>query len=117
MNSHGGTRYGHFWTPEDDARIAELWPDKTTDEIAAEFNTTKNAICGRVRRMGGLSDSTERRRRIRELKEQARLAAKPKPSKQCEWPLTCRTPKVAGQLYCAEHLALTKSKQRMEPSE
>jgi hypothetical protein len=108
-----------IWTPELDARLAELWADRAlgTQSIGAMLGLTKNQVIGRADRLSlpprddpGLAKANEARKRMQTLR------ATPDPG--CRWiegddhlerqrrgePICCGKPIAPeSSSYCATH--------------
>ncbi len=107
------------WTPERTAALIALWGEElSTAEIGRRLGITKNAVIGKVHRLG----LPQRRPSPK---------AKPEPvhvlrldalrAGMCSWPVGdpgdasfhfCGEPAVAGKPYCARHCAIAYVKIR-----
>lgn len=114
------------WTPERIAVLIALWNENiTTSEIGRRLGITKNAVIGKVHRLG----LTQRRPSVKEEPEPAdviRLDALG--ANMCCWPVGnpgdtdfhfCGQPSAAGKPYCSKHCAVAyvrTSRERGESS-
>lgn len=53
-----------IWTEKNVAKLIEWWPTKSARELAQEFGTSKNAIIGKVTRLGLKKGHEQKRERI-----------------------------------------------------
>jgi GcrA cell cycle regulator len=97
------------WTPERIARLIELWEEGvTTAEIGRRIGVTKNAVIGKVHRIGlvprVVKEAPPPRRNVFEFTGPA-----------CMWPIGhpddedfhfCGDQPLAGKPYCAHHAAV-----------
>ena len=101
------------WTPERIATLIALWNEElTTSEIGRRLGITKNAVIGKVHRLG----LTQRRPTLKDEPEAAdvvRLEALG--ANMCSWPVGnpgepnfhfCAEPSAPGKPYCATHCAV-----------
>jgi GcrA cell cycle regulator len=101
------------WTPERIATLIALWNEElTTSEIGRRLGITKNAVIGKVHRLG----LTQRRPTLKdepELADVVRLDALG--ANMCSWPIGnpgdrnfhfCAEPSAPGKPYCATHCAV-----------
>ena len=101
------------WTPERIATLIALWNEElTTSEIGRRLGITKNAVIGKVHRLG----LTQRRPTLKDEPEAAdvvRLDALG--ANMCSWPVGnpgeanfhfCAEPSAPGKPYCARHCAV-----------
>lgn len=101
------------WTPERIAALIALWNESLpTSEIGRRLGITKNAVIGKVHRLG----LTKRRPSQKVEIEPARLIRLDSlSSSMCSWPVGnpgedsfhfCGEAVVAGKPYCARHCAV-----------
>lgn len=101
------------WTSERIATLIALWNENLpTSEIGRRLGITKNAVIGKVHRLG----LTKRRPSMKEDAEPPRLIRLDSlNSTMCSWPVGnpgeenfhfCGEPVVPGKPYCAKHCAV-----------
>jgi GcrA cell cycle regulator len=100
------------WTPERTAALIALWnEDLSTSEIGRRLGITKNAVIGKVHRLGLQQRRPSPKARI-EVLDVLRLD-RLRPG-MCSWPIGepnepnfhfCGEPIVEGKPYCASHCA------------
>jgi GcrA cell cycle regulator len=101
------------WTPERIAALIALWNESLpTSEIGRRLGVTKNAVIGKVHRLG----LTKRRSSPKAEEEPARLIRLDSlNSSMCSWPVGnpgeddfhfCGDGVVPGKPYCAKHCAV-----------
>lgn len=93
------------WTPERIALVKKLWDEGlTTSQIAKEVGVSKNAVVGKVHRLGLSARQSPIRRKPEKVIEMK--------GPLCHWPVGepgssefsfCGKPAAAGKPYCAEH--------------
>lgn len=113
------------WTPERTAALIALWHDElSTSEIGRRLGVTKNAVIGKVHRLGlpqRRPSPKVRSEPIHVLKLDGLRAG------MCSWPIGepgeegfhfCGTQIVPGKPYCAKHcsIAYVPSKDRHQSS-
>jgi len=114
------------WTPERIAALIALWNEELpTSEIGRRLGITKNAVIGKVHRLG----LPQRRPTLKddddEVADVVRLDALT--SGMCSWPVGdpgdsgfhfCAAPAAPGKPYCAKHCAVAyiRSRDRGESS-
>jgi GcrA cell cycle regulator len=98
------------WTPERIAALIALWnEDHSTSEIGRRLGTTKNAVIGKVHRLGlpKRRPSTKPEPKLADIIRLDRLGAD-----MCSWPVGnpsdeefhfCGEKAVVGKPYCTEH--------------
>ena len=112
------------WTPDRIATLIALWNEElTTSEIGRRLGITKNAVIGKVHRLG----LPQRRPTIKDEPEAAdvirldRLAAN-----MCSWPVGnpgdanfhfCGDHSAPGKPYCAKHCAIAYVRTSRDRSE
>ncbi len=111
------------WTPENEATLKEGWFEGlTTLVIAAKIGTTKNSVCGKLRRLNLIkrhktSFLTRKKKHPLLIRNETHPLLDIK-SNQCVFPSGdpgssdfsyCGDPKIRGS-YCQEHYDLTHKK-------
>lgn len=101
------------WTPERTAALIALWNENlSTSEIGRRLGITKNAVIGKVHRLG-----LPQRRPSPKLKPEPLHVLKLDALRagMCSWPIGepgeegfhfCGSPATPGKPYCAEHCAI-----------
>lgn len=101
------------WTPEKIATLIALWNDELpTSEIGRRLGITKNAVIGKVHRLG----LPKRRPTVCEdIEDPQVIRLDSLTSGMCSWPMGnpgedgfhfCGAPSVASKPYCAKHCAI-----------
>jgi GcrA cell cycle regulator len=101
------------WTPERVAALMALWQeDITTSEIGRRLGITKNAVIGKVHRLG----LPKRRVTTTTAEETAEVVQLDMlGSNMCSWPVGnpgergfsfCGAPALPGKPYCSDHCAV-----------
>lgn len=101
------------WTPERTAALIALWSEElSTSEIGKRLGITKNAVIGKVHRLG----LPKRRQSPKAEPENANVIRLDRLSVgMCSWPIGnpgeadfhfCGEKAVPGKPYCAEHCAV-----------
>lgn len=102
------------WTPERIAALIALWNEElSTSEIGRRLGITKNAVIGKVHRLG----LPKRRPSAKEEEDEPAdvLRLESLSSNQCSWPVGnpgdkgfhfCGEAVVIGKPYCAKHCAV-----------
>ncbi|HYN38867.1 MAG TPA: GcrA family cell cycle regulator [Rhodospirillales bacterium] len=101
------------WTPERIATLIALWNESlTTTEIGRRLGITKNAVIGKVHRLG----LPQRRPTAKDEPEAADVIRLDKLSADmCSWPVGnpgdrnfhfCGEPSAPGKPYCSKHCAV-----------
>lgn len=113
------------WTPERTAALIALWhEDLSTSEIGRRLGVTKNAVIGKVHRLGLPQRRPSPKAKpepVNVLKLDALRAG------MCSWPIGepgepgfhfCGSPAVIGKPYCGKHcsIAYVASKDRRQSS-
>jgi len=102
------------WTPERTAALMALWnEDLSTSEIGRRLGITKNAVIGKVHRLGLPQRRPSPKPREEEVVHYLRLDGVS--SGMCIWPIGepgdrdfhfCGEPALPGKPYCASHCQL-----------
>ena len=106
------------WTPERIERLVALWEEGvTTAEIGRRIGVTKNAVIGKVHRIGlvprVVKETPPPRRNVFDFAGPV-----------CMWPIGhptddnfhfCGGPPVAGKPYCANHAAVAYIRPKEKP--
>lgn len=112
------------WTPERIATLIALWNESlTTSEIGRRLGITKNAVIGKVHRLG----LPQRRPMAKEEAEEADVVRLDSlTASMCSWPLGnpgdrnfhfCGEPSASGKPYCAKHCAIAYIRARGDRGE
>jgi GcrA cell cycle regulator len=106
------------WTPERIEALTRLWEEGvTTAEIGRRIGVTKNAVIGKVHRIGlvprVVKEAPAPRRNVFDFNGAV-----------CMWPIGhpgdedfhfCGTPPAGGKPYCAQHAALAYIRPKEKP--
>lgn len=107
----------HEWTPQRINALIALWEEGIpTSEIGRRLDITKNAVIGKVHRLGLPKRGSPIKERVKPKKAvaESRLTLSKLRPGMCSWPEGdpgtpefhfCGKEQVAGKPYCAEHCA------------